>query len=92
MHQKWPKDLNEAVACVLGIEVYLTLKPHTHKKISSIQQPSEDKDSLKIVSAVQSTQNTILQMLSALTTQVDKIEAINLAGGGVGVNYKREAL
>ena len=91
MHQKWPKDLNEAVACMLGIEVYLTLKAHTQKKISSTQQPSGDKDSLKIVSAIQSTQNTILQMLSALTTQVDKIEAINLASGGVGVNYKREA-
>ena len=30
---------------------YLTLKPHTQKKVSSIQQPLRDRNSLEIVSA-----------------------------------------
>ena len=43
---------------------------------------------MEILSAIQSSQNTILQMLSALTTWVDKLEAINIAAGSAGVNYK----
>lgn len=72
------------------IKAYLTLKPHTQKKVSTIQQLSEDKDNLEILSAIQSSQNTILQMLSALTIWVYKLEAINIAAGSVGGNYKRE--
>ena len=88
VRQRHPKDLNEAVARVLEIEAYLALKPHPQRKVSSIQQPSEDKDSLEIVSAIQSSQSTILQMLSALTTRVDKLEA---ASGSAGANFDHEA-
>ena len=89
VHQRRPKDLNEAVACVLEIKAYLALGPRSQKKVSSIQQSPGD---MEVVSAIQSSQNTIIQMLNALTTRVDKLEGIISASGSVAANSDREAL
>jgi len=91
MHQKCPKDLYEAFTCVLEIEAYLALRPHPQRKILSLKQLSGDEDSLEVVSAIQLSQDTIIQMLCVLTTWVDKLESIISAAGSIGVNPDREA-
>ena len=51
--------------CVLEIEACLTLNPHTQKNVLNIQLSS--RNSFEIIGAIQSSQNTLLQMLSVLT-------------------------
>jgi len=86
IRQRCPKDLNKTVACVLEIEAYLTLRPHPQRKALDLQQPSGDVDSLEVVSAIQLSQDTIIQMLHALTTWVDKLESVISAACSIGVN------